>query len=50
MDTAVLAAANSAKKGEVVLLSPACASLDMFPNYEIRGIAFKEAIKKWEAA
>ena len=34
-----------ANKGEVVLLSPACASFDLFDNYEDRGIQFKKAIR-----
>jgi len=33
------------KKGDTVLLSPACASFDMFENYEARGCAFKEVVK-----
>jgi len=33
------------KKGDTVLLSPACASFDMFENYEDRGTQFKQAVK-----
>lgn len=33
-----------AQKGDVVLFSPACASFDMYDNYEARGIAFKRAV------
>ena len=33
------------KKGDTVLLSPACASFDMFDNYEDRGTQFKQAVK-----
>jgi UDP-N-acetylmuramoylalanine--D-glutamate ligase len=34
--------------GDVVLLSPACASFDMFDNYEHRGKVFKEAVLAWQ--
>ena len=42
---AVQSAFHFADKGDVVLLSPACASFDLFKNYEDRGRQFKEAVK-----
>jgi UDP-N-acetylmuramoylalanine--D-glutamate ligase len=44
-DEAVKAAYSQARRGEAVLLSPACASFDLFENYEDRGNQFKKAIK-----
>jgi UDP-N-acetylmuramoylalanine--D-glutamate ligase len=44
-DDAVRAAYSLAKRGEAVLLSPSCASFDLFENYEDRGNQFKKAIK-----
>ena len=43
-EEAVLEAAKAAKPGDAVLLSPACASWGMFPNYEVRGEKFKEIV------
>ena len=45
-DEAVELSFRIAEKGEVVLLSPACASFDLFKNYEDRGDQFKNAVKK----
>ncbi|OCK43208.1 UDP-N-acetylmuramoylalanine--D-glutamate ligase [Tenacibaculum soleae] len=44
-EEAVKVANKIAAKGDVVLLSPACASFDLFESYEDRGRKFKEAIK-----
>ena len=46
MEEAVLMARRKAKPGEVVLLSPACSSFDMFKDYKERGKIFKEAVQK----
>ncbi|CEN26570.1 UDP-N-acetylmuramoyl-L-alanine--D-glutamate ligase [Paraclostridium sordellii] len=44
MKEAVKTAYKLAQSGDVVLLSPACASWDMYPNFEARGLDFKENI------
>jgi UDP-N-acetylmuramoylalanine--D-glutamate ligase len=44
-DDAVKVSYGLAAKGDVVLLSPACASFDLFKNYEDRGTQFKNAVK-----
>lgn len=46
MSEAVKIAYKIAKAGDNVLLSPACASFDLFENYEDRGRQFKEAVRK----
>ena len=45
MTDAVRMAQRLSEKGDTVLLSPACASFDLFENYEDRGDQFKEAVK-----
>ncbi|MGM0545819.1 MAG: UDP-N-acetylmuramoyl-L-alanine--D-glutamate ligase [Bacteroidota bacterium] len=46
MNEAVRTAKKGAKRGEVVLLSPACSSFDMYDNYEHRGNEFKKAVNR----
>lgn len=46
MSKAVKKAFQVAKKGDIVLLSPACASFDLFKNYEDRGNQFREAVQE----
>lgn len=45
LDVAVKSAAADAQPGDVVLLSPACASFDQFRDYEARGQAFRDAVE-----
>ena len=46
MEDAVSYIAEKAQDGDAVLLSPACASWGMFPNYEVRGDIFKDCVRK----
>ena len=46
MEQIVAAASKIAKSGDVILLSPACASFGMFENYKDRGNQFKEEVRK----
>lgn len=46
MEKIILAASKLAQPGDVVLLSPACASFGMFKNYKDRGNQFKEEVRK----
>ncbi|HTX24705.1 MAG TPA: UDP-N-acetylmuramoyl-L-alanine--D-glutamate ligase [Steroidobacteraceae bacterium] len=49
LEAAVRAAAHAARPGDTVLLSPACASLDMFRDYAHRGLVFSQAVKELAA-
>ena len=46
LSTAVRGAAHAAKPGEVVLLSPACASYDQFDDFEQRGNEFRRLVEE----
>ena len=49
LEEAVKAASRAARPGDTVLLSPACASLDMFRDYTHRGAVFTQAVKELAA-
>jgi len=49
-DEAFAAAVAQARPGDTVLLSPACASFDMFSGYQERGEAFRALVKAWQEA
>ena len=46
LSEAVRRARNDASEGDIILLSPGCASFDQFRNYKDRGDQFKEIVKK----
>jgi UDP-N-acetylmuramoylalanine--D-glutamate ligase len=46
LETAVAQASEMAQEGDIVLLSPACASLDMFKNYAHRAQVFIDAVRE----
>ncbi len=48
LERAVEIASQAARRGDVVLLAPACASFDQFENYEQRGRVFKDLVRKRE--
>ena len=48
LEEAITICYENAKEGDAVLLSPACASWGMFPNYEVRGNIFKEFVRGLE--
>ncbi|MGC9326533.1 MAG: UDP-N-acetylmuramoyl-L-alanine--D-glutamate ligase, partial [Candidatus Hinthialibacter sp.] len=47
LEAAVDHGLRDGRPGEILLLSPACASWDMFPNYKVRGDLFKQCVMEW---
>ncbi|WP_123054764.1 UDP-N-acetylmuramoyl-L-alanine--D-glutamate ligase [Clostridium sp. JN-1] len=47
-EDAIMKAKENSKQGDIITLSPACASFDMFPNFEARGNRFKEIVNNLE--
>ena len=50
LERAVAAAGAAAQPGDVVLLSPACASFDQYEDFEARGAHFRELAQRWASA
>jgi UDP-N-acetylmuramoylalanine--D-glutamate ligase len=46
MEEAVAIAQKEAQNGDIVTLSPACASFDLYPNFEVRGQHYKRLVKE----
>ncbi len=46
MEEAVDVAFENSKKGDALLLSPACASWDMYESFEVRGEHFKDCVNR----
>jgi UDP-N-acetylmuramoylalanine--D-glutamate ligase len=49
LDDAVVKAMRVSREKDVILLSPACASFDMFKNYEDRGNAFRNSLRRLQS-
>ncbi|MFC1607077.1 UDP-N-acetylmuramoyl-L-alanine--D-glutamate ligase [Candidatus Latescibacterota bacterium] len=47
LDEAFSASIDHAEAGDVIVLTPGCASYDMFPNYEVRGNIFRDMVKRY---
>ena len=47
-EEAVFAARKEAENGDIVVLSPACASFDLFKNFEVRGDTFRDIVRNFQ--